>query len=186
MSKLTRKSGLFAAAAMALCASVPAQATMSCWNDTQTAAAKVRDLQSRLMVATLRCQAMGYDISPAYNQFVLANRGALEDANGVIRAQFRAGFGADGERQYDHFATSLANAYGGDDTDPWICAETEALADTAAQAEGDVNRLVALSDQVGAPPALPGGMCEISFDASDEEAPDVVVGSAKRPDYGVW
>ena len=42
---------------------MPAQAGEGCWNPTQVAAAKVRDLQSRLMVATLRCSAMGVNVA---------------------------------------------------------------------------------------------------------------------------
>ena len=169
MSRVIGRGGLLAAAAMALCVSVPAQATMGCWNETQVAAAKVRDFQSRLMVATLRCRAMGIDISRAYNRFVIANRTTLEGANGVIRDQFRAGYGSDGEFQYDRFATSLANAYGGDDTDPWICSEVEDLAYEAADAQGNAHRLVSLAERIAATPRLPGGQCEVSFDRVDAE-----------------
>ena len=62
MDNETRR-GLFASAAVMMCVATPAQAAMGCWNQTQVAAAKVRDLQSRLMVATLRCQAMGVDVA---------------------------------------------------------------------------------------------------------------------------
>ena len=44
MSGQMRKGGVFAAAAMMLCAAMPANAAMGCWNQTQVAAAKVRDL----------------------------------------------------------------------------------------------------------------------------------------------
>jgi hypothetical protein len=165
MSRMISKGGLFAAAATLLCASVPAQATTGCWNETQVAAAKVRDLQSRLMVATMRCRAMGIDVTQAYNRFVVANRATLQGANTVILGQFESGFGSEGQRHYDSFATSLANAYGGDETDAWICSDTEQLADEAADAKGDVHRLIALADRVGMPPQLPGGRCEISFEA---------------------
>ena len=149
---------------------------MGCWNETQVAAAKVRDLQSRLMVATMRCQAMGINITQAYNHFIVANRATLQGANTVILGQFESGFGSEGQSHYDSFATSLANAYGGDETDPWVCSDTEQLAQEAADAQGDVNRLIALADSVGVPPQLPGGRCEISFEAPDsppEPAPVV-------------
>ena len=180
------KGGLVAAAASILCASVPAQATMQCWNETQAAAARVRDLQSRLMVATLRCRAMGFDITPAYNQFVVQNRLTIQDANDIILTQFRAGFGWEADRQYDRFTTMLANTYGGDETDPRICGQTEALADEAADAKGDANRLVALADRIGAPPRLPGGVCDISFTGHTEgveyegDEVDVVIGAAAK------
>lgn len=169
MSGVTRRGGRLVVVALLCCASVPAQAAMGCWNETQVAAANVRDFQSRLMVATMRCRARGIDILYAYNRFVIANRDTLRGANGVLRSQFLAGYGSDGELQYDRFTTSLANAYGGDDTDPWVCAETEDLAYEAADARGDVQRLLALANRSGAHPRLPGGRCEISFDRGEAD-----------------
>ena len=164
MSGQMRKGGLFAAAAAMLCVGMPAHAVMGCWNSTQVAAAKVRDLQSRLMVATLRCQAMGADVSGAYNQFVRANRETIQGANAVLLAQFRTGFGSSqGETQYDRFATALANIYGGDATDRAVCADTGALAEEAAAANGDIGRLVAIEDRFGFSSDLPGGQCGYSF-----------------------
>lgn len=164
MSGRVKKGGLFAAAATMLCVSMPAHAVMGCWNPTQVAAAKVRDLQSRLMVATLRCQSTGADVTGAYNRFVRANRDTIQGANAVLLAQFRTGFGSSqGETQYDRFATALANGYGGDATDPQVCADTASLADEAAEANGDISRLVAIEDRFGFSSELPGGQCDISF-----------------------
>ncbi|MDB5670151.1 MAG: hypothetical protein JWO25_1110 [Alphaproteobacteria bacterium] len=149
------------AAAMSLASAQPASA--ACWNTQQAAAAKVRDLQSRLMVATLRCQAMGYDVSPAYNQFVRANRDTIQAANGLIKAQFATASGGDGEQLYDSFATALANAYGAGQTNSDICRDTESAEQEGGQAAGDVSLLLALADRLGPPPALPGGTCPITF-----------------------
>lgn len=160
--RMTR-SGLCAAAITMLCASVPAQAAMGCWNDTQVAAAKVRDLQSRLMVATLRCQAMGVNVTAAYNHFVAANRTTIQNANGVILAAFREGHGGQAQLYYDQFATSLANLYGDDATDRDVCAETAAAAEEAAAAAGDIRALVTIAHRLGDTPSLPGGQCSISF-----------------------
>lgn len=152
--------------ATALIIASPAQAAMSCWNDTQTAAAQVRNLQSRLMVASLRCAALGYDVTPAYNRFVRASRETIQGANGVIMAQFRAGHGGQAQLHYDRFATVLANAYGADDTTEEVCAETALIADEAAAAAGDARRLVAIAERLGATPELPGGRCRLSFAAA--------------------
>ena len=122
----------------ALRRSMPAQAAMGCWNETQVAAAKVRDLQSRLMVATLRCQAMGVDVAPAYNRFVAANRATIQGANAVLWRSSAPAMARQAQVHYDRFATSLANIYGDDATDPDVCAETAALAEEAAAAEGDI------------------------------------------------
>ena len=183
MSGLKRKGVVVVTAAIACFVSVPAQATMSCWNETQVAAAKVRNLQSRLMVATLRCQGLGLDITGAYNRFVVANRTTIQGANNVIMAQFRAGVGRDAQRHYDSFATSLANAYGGDATDRAICAQTAMVADEAAGAGGDIDRLVALETRLGVMPALPGGQCGVSF---DEAQASPVAAAAKAPGLETW
>ena len=164
MSGRVKKGGLFLATTLLLCVSMPAHAVMGCWNPTQVAAAKVRDLQSRLMVATLRCQAVGADVTDAYNRFVRANRETIQGANAVLLAQFRTGFGSSqGDSQYDHFATALANGYGADATDAQVCADTAALAEEAAAANGDIGQLIALEDRFGFSSELPGGQCAVSF-----------------------
>lgn len=159
--------GLFAAAAAMLCVSMPANAAMGCWDATQVQAAKVRDLQSRLMVATLRCQAMGADVSGAYNRFVRANRETIQGANAVLLAQFRSGYGSQGQTHYDRFATALANIYGADATDRGICADTAALAEEAAAANGDLRRLVDIEDRFGFSSTLPGGECSYTLASGD-------------------
>ncbi len=142
---------------------------MGCWNDTQVAAARIRDLQSRLMVASLRCSAMGVDVTPAYNRFVVANRATIQGANQVILSQFRAGHGAQAQLYYDRFATALANAYGADATDPTVCADTASLADEGARAAGSTALLVAIADRFGFDSALPGGRCAVTFAALGSE-----------------
>jgi hypothetical protein len=162
MDKLLLKGALGLAAATLLAAQ-PAEAAMGCWTPESTAAAKVRDLQSRLMVATLRCRAIGLDVLTAYNDFVRENRSTLQAANGVIRAQFASGYGSEGEKAYDSFTTALANGYGADATNNNVCDETAAAAQEAAAAAGDVTRLLALAERAGPGPDLPGGECPITF-----------------------
>jgi hypothetical protein len=162
MKKHALKGALGLAAASLLFVS-PAQADMACWGPKQAAAAKVRDLQSRLMVATMRCRAMGVDVLGPYNDFVRTNRDTIQAANGVIKAQFLDGYGSDGMDQYDRFTTALANEHGADPTDVAVCEETAMVAVEASSARGDVNALLALADRFGPPPSLPGGQCPVSF-----------------------
>jgi hypothetical protein len=162
MDKGAYKVALGLAAAALVCAQ-PASASMSCWGEHETAAAKIRDLQSRLMVATLRCRAIGIDVLTAYNDFVRTNRSALQQANGVIKAQFDRGYGSEGPRFYDSFTTAMANEYGGDATDQAVCEQTAAIAAEAALAEGDIGHLIDLADRTGPSPELPGGVCPASL-----------------------
>src|SRR5579875_2201804 len=137
----------------------PAEAAIGCWNAEQAAAAKVRNLQSRLMVASLRCRAMGYDVLGAYNDFIRGNRETLKATDGLIHAQFATGYGKDADLYYDRFQTDLANRYGGDATTAEICRDFASAAEEGAAASGDLGKLLAIADRFGRPPALPGGAC---------------------------
>jgi hypothetical protein len=148
---------------MMICVPTTAFAQAGCWDQTQVAAAKVRDLQSRLMVATLRCSAMGVNVAPAYNRFLAANRATIRDANAVLMSQFQATHGRLAQVQYDRFTTAMANIYGDDATSRSVCAETVVLAGEAAEAAGDIDALVAIEDRLGFVSALPGGQCTVSF-----------------------
>jgi len=146
----------------------PAQAAFGCWQPKDAAAVTVRDLQSRLMVAALRCRAMGYDILPEYNSFVRTSRGTLQEANGLIKARFAAGYGkAAAQSRYDSFTTAMANQYGADQTSREICDDTARTAKEAAAARGDMNRLVAIGEDGGRGPKLPGGTCSIKLVGRD-------------------
>ncbi|MEA3002661.1 MAG: hypothetical protein QOH81_1449 [Sphingomonadales bacterium] len=170
MDKYGLKAALAVSTAAALLAAQPARAAIGCWDQRQAAAAKVRDLQSRLMVATLRCRAMGMDVLTDYNDFVRRNRDTLQGANGLIKAQFDSVYGKDGATYYDRFATGLANHYGGDATNGEVCSDTAAAAREAAGAGGDVGRLLDIADRFGPAPDLPGGACPISFAAAMDHA----------------
>ena len=148
-------------AAAALLIAAPAEAA-GCWTPEGAAAAKLRDLQSRLMVATLRCRAIGADIEASYSNFVRSNRETIQAANAILKAQFATGDKV-GERAYDSFATALANQYGGDATNPEICQGAAAAAEDAAAAGGELARLLAVAERLGPPPPLPGGECPVSF-----------------------
>jgi hypothetical protein len=163
MCGLKKGRAALVAGAMMICVPVTAQAQAGCWNPTQVAAAKVRDLQSRLMVATLRCSAMGVNVAAAYNRFLAANRETIRGANAVLMGQFEAVHGRQAQVQYDRFTTAMANIYGDDSTSRSVCAETEVLAEEAAAAGGDIDALVALEDRLGFVSALPGGQCTVTF-----------------------
>ncbi len=125
---------------------MPAQAQGHCWAEREVAAAQVREMQTMLMVAALRCRAAHIDISSDYNGFITTQKDALEHANLVIKQHFAAAGGE--QADYDHFATSLANGFGDDQTNESSCAEASALAHDATpaapaaiEAHGDGPRL---------------------------------------------
>ena len=166
MSGLRKGRAALVAGAMMICVPTTAFGQTGCWDQTQVAAAKVRDLQSRLMVATLRCSAMGVNVAPAYNRFLAANRQTIRDANAVLMGQFQSAYGRQAQFHYDRFTTAMANIYGDDATSHSVCAETAVLATEAADAGGDIDALVAIEDRLGFVSSLPGGQCTVSFAAA--------------------
>ena len=149
-----------AAAAVALVASAM-PATAACWNREETSAANVRDLQSLLMVATLRCRAAGMDITADYNGFVAANRQVIQRQNERIKAHFiRASGPVAGQRAYDAFATHLANIYGGGDSSAEVCQNMASVAREGALMANSEEGLLLLASRQGIATALPEGMCQ--------------------------
>jgi hypothetical protein len=138
----------------ATAAAVPAQA--QCWNVRETGAAQVREMQTMLMVAALRCRAAHIDISADYDGFVIAQKEAISAANLVIKQHFAGAGGT--QADYDRFATSLANGFGDDATTEASCAEAAALAHEGSAAAPGQLRQVAEARVF--PASLPGGMCE--------------------------
>ena len=149
----------FMGAAMAvLAAATPANA--ACWSVGQAGAAQVRDLQTFLMVETLRCQAIGFDIAPDYNDFVRGNRVAIGQANDRLKAFFIASQGpVQGQGAYDRFTTSLANSYGGGRTSRDSCTTAGSMAREAALMENSHQGLLMIAVREGLAPRLPGGLC---------------------------
>src|SRR5580704_1641081 len=101
-----------AAIATSLVSMAASAAGPACWSQADVSAAKVRELQTRLMVAALRCRANGTNILASYNNFVSSDRGAIAAANERLKAHFMAAGPVAGQKDYDRYTTSLANAYG--------------------------------------------------------------------------
>jgi hypothetical protein len=148
--------GAFGAGAMIMFSGT-VQAAPSCWTAQDVRAAQVREMQTVLMVAALRCRAAGIDISAAYDGFVGAQRGVLSAANLVIKEHFAMHGGA--QADYDRFTTALANGHGDDETTQATCGEAVSLARDAAAASGETLQQIA-TERVF-PVALPGGACGV-------------------------
>jgi hypothetical protein len=137
----------------------PVQA--SCWKSEEASAAGVRELQSMLMVAALRCQVAGHPMMSDYNQFVQSNRAAIGAMNDRIKAHFIHSFGpVGGQRAYDSFTTSMANGYGAASSGADVCGDADSLAREAASLNGSVEGLKLLVERQGLIAKLPEGLCE--------------------------
>jgi hypothetical protein len=142
-----------AAVTLAAISITPARA--ACWSDQSVDAARVRDMETMLMVSALRCRISGSDLLGAYNSFVRGSRAALTEVNQILQAQFASNGGLNA---YDRYVTSVANHYGAG-ADGLSCRDMASIL-SAAGAEGNsIKGLTRLARDAGVEPALPGGRC---------------------------
>ncbi|GAB5481442.1 MAG: hypothetical protein Pars92KO_11990 [Parasphingorhabdus sp.] len=143
-------------------------AQAACWTPAAADAAHVRDLQSRLMVAALRCVKSEHDVLPHYNRFVRDKKPVLKLGNGILRGHFAKGRNKkQAMKHYDRYAVSLANKYGAGSGDLSECKTMKDLANSAADSDGKLSSLVNISQFHGLSPNLPGGRCGIVIASSE-------------------
>lgn len=144
----------------AACVIVAAPAQANCWKADAVAAAKVRDMETMLMVSALRCRASG-DLLARYNAFVVQSRGPLTEVNDTLRGHFAESVGKSGALDaYDNFVTAIANRYGAGAAG-LSCADMDAIAD-AALAEGtSFAALADLAQRAGVVPVLNEAACDV-------------------------
>jgi hypothetical protein len=138
-----------AAAVLSIALATPSAA--QCWASNTVKAAKVRDLQTVLMVGALQCRTGEHDVLGHYNTFVKTHRVAISAHNDVLKSHFKR---AGNVRDYDRFTTALANGRSADTVDPDFCRQTAALAREVAHAsraevEAIADKLVATPKGVG-------------------------------------
>jgi cobyrinic acid a,c-diamide synthase len=127
---MIKKMGLFAALASVMCGPVCAQ---SCTITSVQASAKVRELQSVLMVGALQCRAVpGSTVIADYNRFIAAHKMALQNHNNALRAHFVHASGKTGLSDFDTFTTRLANANALAASSAGFCTMIGQLVQTAA------------------------------------------------------
>lgn len=159
--------------AVAFCAVVTTTSVQaaSCWSDRAVSAAKVRDLETMLMVSALRCRLSGNDFLGDYNQFIRGSRPALIHVNETLRSHFSASVGKAGALNaydsYDSYVTSIANSYGGG-VAGLDCTDMRSILGAAAAAGHSLASLENLAERAKANPSLPGGRCGLTIAGTQE------------------
>jgi hypothetical protein len=147
----------FRAAVIALCTiSIAAPASAGCWTQAEVAAAKVREMQTRLAIAARECGAGSVDIMANYNRFLTAKQAALGMVDERLRRHFSATESDEGALAYARYNAALELAYGAATASGDSCAEAAALAKEAASARGD---LIAVAAREVSVATLPSSVC---------------------------
>lgn len=153
-----------------------ASAQQSCWKPTEVESAKVRRLQSMLMVAALQCNSWRNPSRDRYNAFIITHRPVLNSHNDVLKLYFIRAHGfAGGQAAYDRFTTVLANADAHD-----AAAMSSDYCETAATfvrlaTDAHPAALATLSDELGSRPVGVGREC------GAEDAPPVATLALAQP-----
>lgn len=134
-----KKGARAAVAASMIAVASTAGAAEACWTPKELAAARIRDVQTIMMVGALQCSAQGYNTAFGYDRFVTRHRAGLVEANDVLKNHFiRQTVSSTGQRDYDGFATALANGHSAESGDMRnYCDRVDSLVRKAVSLHGD-------------------------------------------------
>ena len=108
MTKMLRK-----AAFVAVVAAMSVQPAQACWNTAAQDAAKIKHLNTMLMVTALRCRNTPDNFLPQYNRFVVKHNALIGSQNKVLKTHLSATYGAGGAlNALDRMSIGYANSYG--------------------------------------------------------------------------
>jgi hypothetical protein len=97
-------------AAMVALSSQPAHA---CWTNAAQDAAKIKHLNTMLMVTALRCRNTPDNFLPQYNRFVTRHNSLIGSQNAALKGYLAQTYGARGaEGALDRMSIGFANSYG--------------------------------------------------------------------------
>lgn len=113
----------------------------ACWEAEEYEAARMRDLQTVLMVSALKCGRADPEMPLAYNKWVGRAKAKLLAGEQKLLAHFvREG----DQSRYDKFTTALANRYSEYAEDPRFCARAKKLLDADEKNNGVLEEIALL------------------------------------------
>lgn len=134
----------------------PAQA--ACLDRETVSAARVHEFGTMMMVVSLRCRTMGYDLRPAFDSMMRTHQAPFGKAANRLRAYLgETGHEAHSGR-FDHFATLVANRYGGGSSTAQDCQSFGQVAGQLAH-QSDGIALEAAASAMVEHPLLDDGLC---------------------------
>ena len=164
---LFRKAAQLAALSSLALMSSPAAALEGCWYPNEIRAARLIELETKLMVGTLKCRREMPVVVEYYNAFAETHRDFLRAQYPIIAGHFIREDGAvpgEWRSSYDRYRTIAANNYSATPAGPAAgdCARVASLARVAARVSSEELLLLAESvvnvESTGACPAPEAGL----------------------------
>lgn len=98
---------------VAMVAAMAAQPAQACWTGAAEDAAKIKHLNTMLMVTALRCRNTADNFLPQYNRFVTKHNALIGSQNNLLKTHLAKTYGARGaEGALDRLSIGYANSYG--------------------------------------------------------------------------
>lgn len=89
------------------------QPAHACWTNAAQDAAKIKHLNTMLMVTALRCRNTSDNFLPHYNRFVTKHNNLIGSQNAALKGHLAQTYGARGaEGALDRMSIGFANSYG--------------------------------------------------------------------------
>jgi hypothetical protein len=116
------------AALAAVVTALSVQPAQACWSSAAQDAAKIKHLNTMLMVTALRCRNTADNFLPQYNRFVTKHNALIGSQNTVLKSHLAATHGAGGAMNaLDRMSIGYANSYGNGHKE-MDCGQLKALA----------------------------------------------------------
>ena len=159
MSGLLRRfAGLGLLPIAAMIATPSAQASSGCWDDDAVTAARVMEFQIAMMVATLRCTALNFNLESDFKRFAEANKPALKEADLRLKKQFGdAGKGVN--VGYQNYQTKVSNRHSIRDATVPTCSLFRDVAAELGKDQTSAATLTSFANALIPEPLLDGARC---------------------------
>jgi|GEM_PF-1316776 hypothetical protein len=100
-------------ACVAVMVALSSQPAHACWTNAAQDAAKIKHLNTMLMVTALRCRNTPDNFLPHYNRFVTKHNSLIGSQNAALKGHLAQTYGARGaEGALDRMSIGFANSYG--------------------------------------------------------------------------
>lgn len=154
MTKFMRKAAL-----VAVVAAMSVQPAQACWTNAAEDAAKIKHLNTMLMVTALRCRNTSDNFLPQYNRFVTKHNALIGSQNNLLKSHLAKTHGARGaEGALDRLSIGFANSYGTGHK-KMGCRELKTLAASLSTANHGVATMAAEADRAVDHRSLSGARC---------------------------
>lgn len=154
MTNILRKTAL-----IAVVAAITVQPAQACWTNAANDAAKIKHLNTMLMVTALRCRNTSDNFLPQYNRFVSKHNALIGSQNNLLKSHLAKTHGARGaEGALDRLSIGFANSYGMGHK-KLGCRDLKQLAASLSTSNHGVATMALEADKAVDHRSLPGARC---------------------------